>query len=73
LSFSLLNSLFVYAKVFVVDSSDSSYLNEAAQCLSNVLRNPTLSGLPLLVLANKQDLDDAKDVNEVTMVAKLFF
>ena len=57
--------------IFVVDSSDSSDLNEAAQCLSNVLRNPTLSGLPLLILANKQDLDNAKDVNEVTEILDL--
>ena len=57
--------------IFVVDSSDNSDLNEAAVSLSNALRNPTLSGLPLLILANKQDLDNAKDVNEVTEILNL--
>jgi signal recognition particle receptor subunit beta len=49
-----------------VDSSDSNHLNEAAQCLPKVLRNSTIAGLPLLILANKQDLSDAKDLYKVT-------
>ncbi|CAB3991667.1 ADP-ribosylation factor 15 isoform X1 [Paramuricea clavata] len=59
--------------IFVVDSSDSSHLNEAAQSLAKVLRNSTLAGLPLLVLANKQDLSDAKDLVEVLKIAFTFY
>ena len=61
------------SKVFVVDSSDSNHLNEAAQCLLKVLRNSTIAGLPLLILANKQDLSDAKDLDKVNMEAKFYF
>lgn len=50
-----------------MDSSDSNHLNEAVHCLSNVLRNATLAGLPLLVLANKQDASGAKDLAMVTI------
>ena len=56
-----------------MDSSDSSHLNEAAQSLAKVLRNSTLAGLPLLVLANKQDLSDAKDLVEVLKIAITFY
>ena len=31
-----------------------------------MLSNPELSGVPLLVLANKMDLDDAKTVSYIT-------
>ncbi|XP_028416484.1 ADP-ribosylation factor-like protein 15 [Dendronephthya gigantea] len=57
--------------IFIVDSSDNGHLNEAAQCLSKVLCNTTLSGLPLLILANKQDLSNAKDKDEVVEILKL--
>ena len=68
-----LSFIFIQSKIFVVDSSDSSHLNEAAQSLAKVLRNSTLAGLPLLVLANKQDLSDAKDLVEVLKIAITFY
>ena len=49
----------------MVDSSDGNHLREAAQCLSKVLQNTSLSGLPLLILANKQDVSSAKGLEEV--------
>ena len=36
-----------------------------------MLSNPELSGVPLLVLANKMDLEDAKPVNHITEVLDL--
>lgn len=73
LFFNFFPLFFIQSKIFVVDSSDSSHLNEAAQSLAKVLRNSTLAGLPLLVLANKQDLSDAKDLVEVLKIAITFY
>ncbi|XP_068596742.1 ADP-ribosylation factor-like protein 13A [Brachionichthys hirsutus] len=41
--------------VFVVDSSDKHRIKEVKEVLAELLRNPRVSGKPLLVLANKQD------------------
>nr|XP_020471262.1 ADP-ribosylation factor-like protein 14 [Monopterus albus] len=45
--------------VFVVDSWDQKRLAEARKELNQVLRFETLRGVPLVVLANKQDLPGA--------------
>ena len=44
------------AIAFVIDSSDRRRLAETSRVLQEVLDDDTLIGLPLLVLANKQDL-----------------
>lgn len=41
--------------VFVLDSTDEARLPEAVAELTEVLEDPHLDGVPLLVLANKQD------------------
>nr|XP_046245228.1 ADP-ribosylation factor 1-like [Scatophagus argus] len=45
--------------VFVVDSWDQKRLDEARKELHRVLRYESLRGVPLVVLANKQDLQEA--------------
>ncbi|XP_062241189.1 ADP-ribosylation factor 6-like [Platichthys flesus] len=45
--------------VFVVDSCDQTRLDEARKELHRVLRYESLRGVPLVVLANKQDLPEA--------------
>ncbi|XP_062997813.1 ADP-ribosylation factor-like protein 13A [Elgaria multicarinata webbii] len=45
--------------IFVLDSSDVARVDEAKKTLSRVLGHPTVSGKPLLLLANKQDKMDA--------------
>ncbi|XP_046856584.1 ADP-ribosylation factor-like protein 15 [Xenia sp. Carnegie-2017] len=57
--------------VFVIDSSDNRHLEQAAECLSRLLNHPILSGLPLLILANKQDVANAKDANEIKDILSL--
>lgn len=57
--------------VFVVDSSDSRHLEEASYCLVKVLSSPFLKGLPLLILANKQDVENAKDLEEIKNILNL--
>ncbi|XP_071425818.1 ADP-ribosylation factor-like protein 13A [Pithys albifrons albifrons] len=42
--------------IFVLDSSDLSRMEEVRKVLSRVLSHPDISGKPLLLLANKQDV-----------------
>ncbi|XP_072477769.1 ADP-ribosylation factor-like protein 13B isoform X2 [Notamacropus eugenii] len=41
--------------IFVVDSSDEKRMDEARETIAEVLNHPSISGKPILVLANKQD------------------
>uniref|UniRef100_A0AAV1UPD3 Uncharacterized protein n=1 Tax=Peronospora matthiolae TaxID=2874970 RepID=A0AAV1UPD3_9STRA len=52
--------------VFVIDSANERRFQEAKETLHAMLSNPELSGVPLLVLANKMDLEDARTVHHVT-------
>jgi ADP-ribosylation factor-like protein 3 len=47
--------------VYVVDSADKRRIDEAAEELSELCGQEELSGVPVLVLANKQDLLGAMD------------
>ncbi|NXL93879.1 AR13A protein, partial [Alectura lathami] len=42
--------------LFVLDSSDLARMEEARKVLTRVLSHPDVSGKPLLLLANKQDM-----------------
>ncbi|ORY77412.1 ADP-ribosylation factor family protein [Protomyces lactucae-debilis] len=55
----------VTAIVFVVDSADASKLATAGTELHGLVRKDTLKGIPLLVLANKNDLPGHLTVDEV--------
>ncbi|NXS03256.1 AR13A protein, partial [Oxylabes madagascariensis] len=41
--------------LFVLDSGDLAWMEEARKVLSRVLSHPDVSGKPLLLLANKQE------------------
>ncbi|XP_014843122.1 PREDICTED: ADP-ribosylation factor-like protein 13B isoform X4 [Poecilia mexicana] len=45
--------------VFVVDSSDVQRIQETRETMAQVLQHPRIAGKPVLVLANKQDLEGA--------------
>ncbi|NWH61291.1 AR13A protein, partial [Geococcyx californianus] len=45
--------------LFVLDSSDLARMEEVRKVLSRVLSHPDVSGKPLLLLANKQDVTSA--------------
>ncbi|CAG0898943.1 unnamed protein product [Cyprideis torosa] len=51
--------------VFVVDSVDMERMEEAKVELNKVMKSPENSGVPILVLANKQDLPAARDSSEI--------
>ena len=52
--------------IFVVDSEDRRRMEEAKDELGKMLGVDEVKGVPVLVLANKQDLKDAMDTKEVT-------
>ena len=45
--------------IFVIDSGDHNRIDEAGIELKNLLKNTKLNKIPLLILANKQDLSNA--------------
>ncbi|GJQ79000.1 hypothetical protein Trydic_g161 [Trypoxylus dichotomus] len=55
--------------IFVVDSSDFSRLIEVQEVLNNLLSHEKITGKPLLLLANKQDNENALD--ELDMIESL--
>ncbi|CAI8029480.1 ADP-ribosylation factor-like protein 3 [Geodia barretti] len=50
--------------IFVVDSADMMRMDETGEELSELLQEHKLAGVPLLVFANKQDLDLAMPPDE---------
>ena len=57
--------------VFVVDSSDEERLNECVEELNSLLAEEGLAKVPLLVYANKQDLQFALEAEEILNHLKL--
>ncbi|NWI34312.1 ARL11 protein, partial [Sula dactylatra] len=45
--------------IFVFDSTDTARLPEAAAALEEVLSHPSMAGVPILLLANKQEVPGA--------------
>ena len=57
--------------VYVVDSSDEARIEECTEELGQLLAETELSSVPLLVFANKQDLDLALEAEEVMAKCQL--
>lgn len=53
------------AIVYMVDSADKRRIDEAAEELTSLLEEEQLSGVPVLVYANKQDLLGAMKAEEI--------
>ena len=53
------------AVVYVIDSSDKERLEVARQELELMLQEEELRGVPVLILANKQDLPNAMNEQEI--------
>ncbi|XP_027784744.2 ADP-ribosylation factor-like protein 11 [Marmota flaviventris] len=51
--------------VYVLDSTDEARLPEAVGELKEVLKDPNMTGVPFLVLANKQEAPDALPLREI--------
>lgn len=51
--------------VYVIDSSDHDRLQESREAFEKMLGSETLTGVPLLVVANKQDIEGCLSVNDI--------
>lgn len=61
----------VDAIVFIVDIADHGVLGQAKDELHALMSQPSLEGIPLLVLGNKSDLPDKLSVDELIDVLSL--
>lgn len=59
--------------VFVLDASDANRLQEAVTQLKQLVDDPRLQKVPIVVLANKQDISGAKTVHEIKEFLSLHF
>lgn len=57
--------------IFVVDSSDYSRIDEARDVLNELLSHEKIAGKPVLLLANKQDCQEALDELEIVETLEL--
>ncbi|KAL8583323.1 hypothetical protein ACOMHN_057609 [Nucella lapillus] len=57
--------------LYVVDSADGERFAESREELLSILNNLEMSGVPVVVLANKQDLPGAASISEVGEKLKL--
>lgn len=58
-------TLTFFFQIFVVDSTDKRRFEEAKLVLTELLDEDKLSGVPVLIYANKQDLVHAATASEV--------
>lgn len=54
--------------IYVVDSNDRGRMEESQQIFDTMIGNEHLKGIPLLILANKQDLPECMGVREIKPV-----
>jgi len=54
-----------HAVIFTVDSNDRERIQESKKSFDAMISNSNLTGVPLLVLANKQDIPECLGVREV--------
>jgi len=57
-----------HALIYVVDSTDTKRFSEAKSTLNLLLDNQELKEVPVLLLANKQDLPEAKKETEINEI-----
>ncbi|CAF1190212.1 unnamed protein product [Rotaria magnacalcarata] len=51
--------------IFVVDSNDPERIEEAREEFEDILKFPDMSNVPIVVIANKQDLPNAMKPSEI--------
>lgn len=54
-----------HAVVFVVDSTDSDRIEECRDALDSMITNDKIEGIPVLMLANKQDREERMEVQDI--------
>ena len=62
----------IIIQIYVVDSSDDNRIKECNDQLKELLTNPKLNNVPLVVFANKQDLQTCLSPDEVIDIVSTF-
>ncbi|OAF66603.1 ADP-ribosylation factor-like protein 13A [Intoshia linei] len=62
----------VHGVLYIVDATDENRIDESNAIFSELVCNPALSGKPFLVLANKNDLKDAFERDEMIEIFDLY-
>uniref|UniRef100_T1JPJ9 ADP-ribosylation factor-related protein 1 n=1 Tax=Strigamia maritima TaxID=126957 RepID=T1JPJ9_STRMM len=57
-----------HAVIYVIDSSDKERLQKSKEAFDKMIVNDTLYAVPLLVLANKQDIDGCLKIGDIKSV-----
>lgn len=57
-----------HAVIYIIDSSDTDRIDESKDAFDKMIVNDMLKGVPLLILANKQDLEGCMRASEVKKV-----
>ena len=57
-----------HAIVFVVDSTDKARIDQVRQTFEKVVQNEIVEGVPVLMLANKQDVPDALHLQDIQSI-----
>lgn len=57
-----------HAIIYIVDSSDKERIDESKEAFDKMIVNESLKNVPLLLLANKQDLQDVVTVGNIKSV-----
>ena len=57
--------------IYVVDSCDRARFSESSEELKEMLKEDQLRNLPVLILANKQDLPGAANCTEITQAFEM--
>eukprot|EP01027_Heterolobosea_sp_BB2_P016238 GEZU01023131.1.p1 GENE.GEZU01023131.1~~GEZU01023131.1.p1 ORF type:complete len:248 (-),score=39.18 GEZU01023131.1:80-823(-) len=60
-----------HAVIYVIDSVDETRFEDARKALESVLSHNDLQGAPLLIFANKQDLEGAKSKEELSRLLRI--
>jgi len=58
--------------IFVVDSSDRARMEEAREELFGILESDEMRGVPVVVLANKQDMPSRCHYNSLDLLYVMF-
>ncbi|XP_070500845.1 ADP-ribosylation factor-related protein 1-like [Chironomus tepperi] len=57
----------VHGIIYVIDSNDRVRIQESKELFENMLRNEKTNGIPLVILANKQDIQESIKIKEIMM------
>lgn len=57
-----------HAIIYIIDSNDREHMDESRDVFARTISNDHCTSVPLLVLANKQDLPDCMGVREIKPV-----